>query len=171
MAPLKKKKQKGPAETGIDMTPMIDIVFQLLIFFIVATQVKRPEGLLTAYLPTDSGTVGPPPKVESPPLTIRLENIKNRNASGASFVANGNETVSVYYSGFDRLGIGNAGLSALHKRLTEIPVPSRAAQQIIIDPQEKSALWDVIQVLNICRLSEFKKVTFKNKALGLPGDR
>jgi biopolymer transport protein ExbD len=41
---LKKKKTEN-APIGFDMTPMIDCVFQLLIFFIVCTQITQQENV------------------------------------------------------------------------------------------------------------------------------
>ena len=38
-----------------DMTPMIDVVFLLLIFFMLATKFKMPEGTLRSYLPKNRG--------------------------------------------------------------------------------------------------------------------
>jgi len=38
-----------------DMTPMIDVVFQLLIFFMLTIKFKLLEGKLSAYLPKDVG--------------------------------------------------------------------------------------------------------------------
>lgn len=38
-----------------NMTPMIDVIFQLLIFFMCATKFRILEGKLTSYLPKDKG--------------------------------------------------------------------------------------------------------------------
>ena len=46
--------QRKDGEPG--MTPMIDVVFLLLIFFMCASKFRIPEGALRAYLPKDSGT-------------------------------------------------------------------------------------------------------------------
>jgi biopolymer transport protein ExbD len=40
---------------GADMTPMIDCVFQLLIFFMLTMQFKEVEGKLLSQLPKDKG--------------------------------------------------------------------------------------------------------------------
>ncbi len=39
----------------LDMTPMVDIVFQLLIFFMLAARFRSEEGKLVAHLPKDRG--------------------------------------------------------------------------------------------------------------------
>ena len=51
---MSKRKVEGE-EVKMDMTPMIDVVFQLLIFFLCATKFKAEEGNLKAYLPKDRG--------------------------------------------------------------------------------------------------------------------
>jgi len=42
-------------ETSLEMTPMIDVTFLLLIFFMCTLKFKTLEGKLSAYLPKDVG--------------------------------------------------------------------------------------------------------------------
>ncbi len=49
------KKRRIDDDAEISMTPMIDIVFQLLIFFLLAAKFIALEGQLSAYLPKDRG--------------------------------------------------------------------------------------------------------------------
>src|SRR5687767_12908140 len=58
-----------------DMTPMIDVVFQLLIFFMLTIKFKVLEGKLAAYLPKDVGvnTTQAEPKEK---IEIRLKVLK-----------------------------------------------------------------------------------------------
>lgn len=51
---LKRRKREDRVAT-FDMTPMIDAVFQLLIFFIVCTRFKQEERSMRSDLPTDAG--------------------------------------------------------------------------------------------------------------------
>jgi len=44
--------------TGLNLTPMIDVVFQLLIFFVCTVEFQRPEEKLAARLPPPSGRTG-----------------------------------------------------------------------------------------------------------------
>lgn len=55
---------------AINLTPMIDVVFLLLIFFLVTSTFEKPEGLFAANLPRESG-VG---SVSLPisPIIVRL---------------------------------------------------------------------------------------------------
>jgi biopolymer transport protein ExbD len=54
----------------LNLTPMIDVVFQLLIFFIIGMQIRDPEGILATNLPKE-GT-GPDPGPVVPEVTVRL---------------------------------------------------------------------------------------------------
>ena len=55
------KKSKG------DMTPMIDIVFLLLIFFILTTKFIPNEKAIASLLPTNKGqSSASPPEIEPP---------------------------------------------------------------------------------------------------------
>ena len=49
------KAHRGPTNLTIRMTPLIDVIFLLLIFFIMTIQFKRPEGVLANRLPEKSG--------------------------------------------------------------------------------------------------------------------
>jgi len=50
---IERKKTRG------DMTPMIDCVFLLLIFFIISAKFITPEGYKEVWMPKDSGLKGP----------------------------------------------------------------------------------------------------------------
>jgi len=61
-----------PERIELAMTPMIDVVFQLLIFFMLALKIFTPEGDFAVKMP-----LGPPqptetPPMELPPLRVRL---------------------------------------------------------------------------------------------------
>ena len=53
MARKKKNTDQGPIV--IDITPLIDCVFLLIVFFVVAGKFKKVEHKLNAYLPKDVG--------------------------------------------------------------------------------------------------------------------
>jgi biopolymer transport protein ExbD len=63
----------GPEAPRSEMTPMVDVSFLLLIFFMLTIQFKTLEGLLSAHLPKEAGIscyAEEPP--ESLDLTIRV---------------------------------------------------------------------------------------------------
>ena len=53
---MSRRRKKKFEEISPDMTPMIDVTFLLLIFFIVTLKFKVLEGRLDAALPKDRGT-------------------------------------------------------------------------------------------------------------------
>jgi biopolymer transport protein ExbD len=55
MAKRKRRTVEEVETDGSDMTPMIDCVFQLLIFFMLTMQFKEVEGKLLSQLPKDKG--------------------------------------------------------------------------------------------------------------------
>ncbi len=66
----KRGKQKAK-EVDFDLTPLIDVTFQLLIFFMVVMKIKQIERRQAANLPADSGpSQDEAEKVEQ--LTLRL---------------------------------------------------------------------------------------------------
>lgn len=56
---------------NLDMTAMIDVVFQLLAFFVMTFQIVAPEGDFNVHMPArESGD--PTPVALAPPLRVRL---------------------------------------------------------------------------------------------------
>jgi biopolymer transport protein ExbD len=62
---------------ALQMTPMIDIVFQLLVFFIFTFKIVLPEGDFNIRMPTASASVTSEPS-ETPLLRVRLRSAPNR---------------------------------------------------------------------------------------------
>ncbi len=66
------KGREGSGSGQLNLTPMLDVAFQLLIFFVLTASFALGEGILPADLPTGQGAKK---KSESPPeqpLVIRL---------------------------------------------------------------------------------------------------
>ena len=64
------------------MTPMIDIVFQLLIFFIMTFKIVSPEGDFNIKMPLAAPSRGVPNPDELPPLKVRLTASDDGNLTG-----------------------------------------------------------------------------------------
>ena len=67
----RQRADRRNASLAINLAPMIDVTFLLLIFFLVTTTFDRAEGLLTSKLPDE----GAAPAVALPlsPIVVRLE--------------------------------------------------------------------------------------------------
>src|SRR5438128_9194252 len=61
----------GAAKIDINMTPMIDVVFQLLTFFLMTFKVASPEGDFNLKLPKEERSAGPA-NTQTEMITIRL---------------------------------------------------------------------------------------------------
>jgi len=62
----------GDEEVELQMTPMIDIVFQLLVFFIMTFKIIMPEGDFQVKMPKSAPSEGPPPDNAVPPIVVKL---------------------------------------------------------------------------------------------------
>jgi biopolymer transport protein ExbD len=60
------------AGVALNMTPMIDCCFQLLIFFMLTLQIVAPEGDFNVKMPSAAPTSVMPPGPECVPITVRL---------------------------------------------------------------------------------------------------
>jgi biopolymer transport protein ExbD len=72
------------AGVSIDMTPMIDIVFQLLAFFIFTLRILTQEGDLAIQMPLKPGP-GQPSMTALPPLQIKLTAAADGSLAGIRF--------------------------------------------------------------------------------------
>ena len=61
-----------PDVIHLQMTPMIDIVFQLLVFFIMTFKIVLPEGDFNIKMPLAAPREGVPDEFELPPLQLRM---------------------------------------------------------------------------------------------------
>ena len=60
----KKRRGSGGGIMSVNMTPMIDVTFLLLIFFVVATNFARQEGAIASRLPDVKDNLPPPTTIE-----------------------------------------------------------------------------------------------------------
>jgi len=69
---------KLPEKVEVPMTPMIDIVFQLLVFFIMTFKISSPEGDFNIKMPLAAPSEGNPEDELLPPIKIRLTYVGNQ---------------------------------------------------------------------------------------------
>lgn len=76
---LKIKKKGLPDKIPIDMTPMIDIVFQLLTFFVMTLKVASMEGDFNIKMPLAAPRAGVPDPNQLPPMKLEMDADSNGN--------------------------------------------------------------------------------------------
>ncbi len=83
---MKVRHNKGGGDEKIElqMTPMIDIVFQLLVFFIMTFKIVSQEGDFNIKMPLAAPAAGAPDDLQLPPMKVRLRAGAGGNLAGMS---------------------------------------------------------------------------------------
>lgn len=68
----KRKPKFEMDEPSADITPMIDIVFNLLIFFMCATKFRTTEGFIMCFLPKNRGQGSGTPTIDLNEVRVKL---------------------------------------------------------------------------------------------------
>ena len=146
----------------LEMTPMIDVTFLLLIFFMCTLQFKTLEGKLAAYLPKDAGLaitdVEPPESVEIA-MEVRVEG-QRLDPSGRPYRGFGryvfDEARALRFRigarRYDTLNGAAQRLVELHGRDATRPVRIDAGPGIVYE--------EVVQLLDEVLGAGFEDVTF-----------
>jgi biopolymer transport protein ExbD len=71
--PAISKRPSGPSKVEIPMAPMIDIVFQLLIFFMLNLKIVAPEGNFNVNMPIGTPAAASPDEPQIPDIKVRLQ--------------------------------------------------------------------------------------------------
>jgi len=69
---MRLSRRKPEVEAGIDMTPMIDVVFQLIIFFVTVTELSKIEIVAEIELP-EADQANPEERVEQNRMVINIK--------------------------------------------------------------------------------------------------
>ena len=129
------------ARVDIMMTPMIDVVFLLLIFFVSTASFQVPEDILPSAL--EMGTTGGPPPLEnSDPLLERV-------------------VVEIFTSDgrlYHRVNQRLANSPGEFRRLLETIADIDQQLPVILDIGGDVALGDVIDAYDVCRLVGLERI-------------
>ncbi len=168
-------------DCDLEMTPMIDVTFLLLIFFICTIKFKSLEGKLSAFLPNDVGVApdnAPPKETTEVLIKVLVEGTKLDPISASELksrdpqrVAHWNgEPGSRFVFGEDRVVAYTLGprttsdIDVLASRLDEIfereSRPGEDAPSLSIDPRKGTVYEDVVAVLDRAIGAEFTDITF-----------
>ena len=79
---MKIRNEAAKEKIELQMTPMIDIVFQLLIFFVMTFKVVQMEGDFNIKMPTSAPSSNSNPDDLLPPMKLRLTAGEGGNLSG-----------------------------------------------------------------------------------------
>jgi biopolymer transport protein ExbD len=84
---MAKRESSLGDKISIDMTPMIDVVFQLMSFFMCTLKVVAPEGDFDIRMPLGAAAAAAPDDQQVPPVRVKLS--AGADGSLASIAMNG----------------------------------------------------------------------------------
>ncbi|MFH1227047.1 MAG: biopolymer transporter ExbD [Planctomycetota bacterium] len=153
MAKRKIQVDLSEASMEINMTPMIDVIFQLIIFFMCSIHFKSLEGKLYSYLPKDKGmaeTTVTDPELDE--VRILLSYDKNKTPL-QTMIKIGQREIKDWDVLFSEVStIYKAQINSGAK-----PVPFK------LDSESKVPVQAVINALNACKRAGISNVEFAAK--------
>lgn len=133
--------QKSKALSSLDLTPLIDVVFQLIIFFLVATEFDSEDRELDVALPKAS---------EARPLTAEPTEIFVSIDKDGNYFIKGKQCT----------------LGELETQLREAKTSNPLSQSVVLRADKNVALDHAVAVMNLC-----KKVEILDYALTIEGEQ
>jgi biopolymer transport protein ExbD len=131
-------------ELSLQMTPMIDVVFQLLVFFVWTCSFQIVENTLPSQLAAVPGHASPaadlPPERDFDDVVVRILWRAGRPAWRVN-------------------GAPAASLPAVRRTLAGI-ARIKPDAPIVLHPDQEVPLGGVIDVYDLCRLQGFQKIQF-----------
>ena len=141
------KYHEGDEEVKLSITPLIDVAFLLLIFFMSAMKFKTLERKVAAFLPKDRGLAKTKIKLEEKPkITVELKRTKGEKHTRVKLLDS-------------EIGIDEVGFSELRRRIAGIKKQSDEL------PGEINA-WaevphsDVVKAIDAFMAAEITDITF-----------
>jgi biopolymer transport protein ExbD len=146
---------EGDNPVGINVTPLVDIIFCLCVFFMISFKFKQIEGKFDAWLPKGKGSEGMPVGTIMP-KEIRVAILWDE-ANEESLRKFGVRPIKASEDELLQTVMNEAWQD--FKRLNEIDVP------LVVDADVRVPWKDVITVINIGKRVGIEKVEF---AFGAP---
>lgn len=143
--PKPRKKPPKVIQEEANMTPMIDVTFLLLIFFILNLKFKKEESNIRAWLPKNKGFASKPKPDEVPLDEIRI-NLRHKKEDPI-------DTPTRFRVNSEQFNT----LAEVRNRMSQFANKDRP---VVIDAQYWVKFGDVVKVLDMCQQLEFKEVNF-----------
>ena len=142
-----KSLHRKSLSTRVDLTPMVDLGFLLITFFIFTTATSKPNGM-KLFLPDEGQTNKPTLAAESKVLTLLLTD---------SLVIYYNGSSSNRYSTTDYSTKGLRALILEKKKQVASIWKKENETVILIKPSQKSTYKNIVAVLDEMQLNNIKK--------------
>lgn len=143
------KKEEG---YDLPMAPMIDVIFQLIIFFMCSIHFRSLEGKLNSHLPRDTGPQPPiTRKLELDEVRIRLVFDATKPPEMTRIIV-GQEAIKDWQVLYQKV---SAAQQSFTRKNVDIPFK--------IDADEKIPFQAVVSTLNTCQQAGITNVEFTAK--------
>lgn len=133
-------RSTGPSKVEIPMAPMIDIVFQLLIFFMLNLRIVSPEGNFNINMPISAPTAAAA-EMNLPDIKVGLHSDRQGNLTDVTF-------------GAKSLGTGDAAFERLNQEILAIVGrpgnPLTKEIQVEIDADYETQYKYVVRAISKC---------------------
>ena len=147
-----KEKDKPKASMQPPMTPMIDVTFQLLLFFILTFEFRESEGMIPGTLP-NKGSIAQSVTDTPPPDPIQIRVIPSANKETASYEMTG---IGVAIATPHDLG---ELLKQRREQIGSTEVP------IVIFPSQDVPWGFVVEAFNQAKRANFQKIGFAQQIM------
>jgi len=151
MSELKKMLKE---EDKVDLTPMIDVTFLLLIYFMVTTMLKNPEAELAIQLPGKPKS-GANVKV-MPRYKVKIEELGDVYINGGSLIEDGSDMEMKELAAI--LNEEREGRDTMIR--TGRATKEEAELVVEIESHPGAEHQSTVSVLNACGLAGVKRITF-----------
>lgn len=139
---------------GPNMTPMVDVVMVILVFFMTSSAILGPEWFLKSVLPV---TAPPPPTSDTPEKPTRVNAALSREPGGKTAVAvrdannaEAQETLDAFLARLERLAREKSS------RLIEV----------LLTPGPDVAYGDIVRIHETCQKLGIEKVGMQDTSPG-----
>jgi biopolymer transport protein ExbD len=149
-----RKRLRVPVKFQPPLMPLIDVMFTLMLFFLIASTFRQQEGLIASTLPGKGGPVDAPEPVLTLDIPIYVQAI---GGGGARYSTETGQTFDDYV-GRDSNSAASGVYDYLASRRKGLPTPENS--QVIISPTGNVPWQYVVQVYNQAVRAKFVKVGF-----------
>lgn len=154
----RQRRGKRAAPVGeLNLTSMIDVIFQLLIYFVITASFMLDEGVLTAKLPQGSGS--PVAANELPPEKINIRLMGVASDDTLVLIERGSLAHPVKYASFSELA---ADLDQLRidPEIGQAGGIYQPDDPVIIEPQGTVRWQHVVNAFNAAVAAQYTNVSF-----------
>lgn len=147
--------------TKLNMTPMIDVVFQLIVFFLVSMKFKTLDMKIEAFLPKDRGLASTPSKPPDVPKIVAV--LKRQKGEPTTRVKVGNLQIGEISDKEEYLAKTTDCLSQLTKMAVDARSRAGTAADEVKGEVDAAALvptGDVIKAVDAFIAGNLRDVTF-----------